>query len=122
MDFSCLKKTNVKEKDDELHITVKSKENIINDLYTQKEKIKDHCNAYEKKIADHGGIDLQILGIGNNGHIGFNEPGSSFYSKTRAVHLDQQTRIANTYEFQDLNKVPKQAITVGISSIMKAKK
>ena len=65
---------------------------------------------------------MQILGIGKNGHIGFNEPGSSFHSKTRVIHLDQQTRIANTYEFHDLNKVPKLAITVGISSIMKAKK
>ncbi len=87
-----------------------------------KENLKENCVAYEQTIEKTGGIDLQILGIGKNGHIGFNEPGSSFYSKTRAVHLDQQTRIANTYEFQDLNKVPKQAITVGISSIMKAKK
>ena len=87
-----------------------------------KENLKESCVAYEQTIEKTGGIDLQILGIGKNGHIGFNEPGSSFHSKTRVVHLDQQTRIANTYEFQDLNKVPKQAITVGISSIMKAKK
>ncbi len=86
------------------------------------DSIKESCNAYEQIIEKVGGIDLQILGIGKNGHIGFNEPGSSFHSKTRVIHLDQQTRIANTYEFHDINKVPKLAITVGISSIMKAKK
>ena len=87
-----------------------------------KENLKESCISYEQTIEKTGGIDLQILGIGKNGHIGFNEPGSSFHSKTRVIHLDQQTRIANTYEFHDLNKVPKLAITVGISSIMKAKK
>ena len=87
-----------------------------------KENLKESCTSYEQTIEKTGGIDLQILGIGKNGHIGFNEPGSSFHSKTRVIHLDQQTRIANTYEFHDLNKVPKLAITVGISSIMKAKK
>ena len=86
------------------------------------DQIKDFCAGYEQIIEKSGGIDLQILGIGKNGHIGFNEPGSSFHSKTRAIHLDQQTRIANTYEFHDLNKVPKLALTVGISTIMKAKK
>ena len=86
------------------------------------DQIKELCAGYELIIEKSGGIDLQILGIGKNGHIGFNEPGSSFHSKTRVIHLDQETRIANTYEFHDLNKVPKLAITVGISSIMKAKK
>ena len=86
------------------------------------DQIKELCSGYEQIIEKSGGIDLQILGIGKNGHIGFNEPGSSFHSKTRVIHLDQETRIANTYEFHDLNKVPKLAITVGISSIMKAKK
>ncbi len=87
-----------------------------------KDNLKENCITYEQTIEKIGGIDLQILGIGKNGHIGFNEPGSSFHSKTRVIQLDQQTRIANTYEFHDLNKVPKLAITVGISSIMKAKK
>jgi glucosamine-6-phosphate deaminase len=87
-----------------------------------KDNLKENCFTYEQTIEKIGGIDLQILGIGKNGHIGFNEPGSSFHSKTRVIQLDQQTRIANTYEFHDLNKVPKLAITVGISSIMKAKK
>jgi glucosamine-6-phosphate deaminase len=87
-----------------------------------KDEIKESCLSYEQTIEKIGGIDLQILGIGKNGHIGFNEPGSSFHSKTRIIHLDYQTRIANLYEWHDLSKVPKLAITVGIASIMKAKK
>src|SRR5580700_2556822 len=88
----------------------------------KKEDIKKHCIAYEKMIEDAGGVDLQILGIGNNGHIGFNEPGSSLFSKTRLIPLDNSTRIANAQEFQNISKVPRLAITMGISTIMKAKK
>ncbi|RYZ41564.1 MAG: glucosamine-6-phosphate deaminase, partial [Sphingobacteriales bacterium] len=87
-----------------------------------KEEIKAYCMAYEQKIDDLGGIDLQLLGIGNNGHIGFNEPGSSIFSKTRLVTLDNVTRIANSYEFANISQVPRLAITMGISSIMKAKR
>jgi glucosamine-6-phosphate deaminase len=88
----------------------------------KKEEIKKRCQEYEKMIEDVGGIDLQILGIGNNGHIGFNEPGSSLFSKTRLVPLDNSTRIANAQEFQNISKVPRLAITMGISTILKAKK
>ncbi|MDR3712603.1 MAG: glucosamine-6-phosphate deaminase [Puia sp.] len=88
----------------------------------KKEDIKKRCVEYEKMIEDAGGIDLQILGIGNNGHIGFNEPGSSLFSKTRLIPLDNSTRIANSHEFQNISKVPRLAITMGISTIMKAKK
>src|SRR5574343_852411 len=87
-----------------------------------KEQVKDQCNQYEKQIADAGGIDLQILGIGNNGHIGFNEPGSSIYSKTRLVNLENSTRIANSKDFQNISKVPRLAITMGISTILKARR
>ena len=86
-----------------------------------KEKIKEHCAEYEKKIEDAGGIDLQILGIGNNGHIGFNEPGSPVYSKTRLITLDNSTRIANSHEFGNVSEVPRMAITMGISTIMKSR-
>lgn len=86
-----------------------------------KDKIKEHCAEYEKKIADAGGIDLQILGIGNNGHIGFNEPGSPVYSRTRLVTLENSTRIANSHEFGNISQVPRMAITMGISTIMKSK-
>jgi len=104
------------------HIDIKPENIHIPNGEWSEDQIKELCAGYEQIIEKSGGIDLQILGIGKNGHIGFNEPGSSFHSKTRVIHLDQQTRIANTYEFHDLNKVPKLAITVGISSIMKAKK
>ena len=87
-----------------------------------KEQIKKYCAEYENKLEKAGGIDLQVLGIGLNGHIGFNEPGSSIFSKTRLVNLDNTTRIANTYEFQNISKVPRLALTMGISTILKAKR
>jgi glucosamine-6-phosphate deaminase len=88
----------------------------------KKEDIKKHCIEYEKMIEDAGGVDLQILGIGNNGHIGFNEPGSSLFSKTRLIPLDNSTRIANSGDFQNISKVPRLAITMGINTILKAKR
>jgi len=87
-----------------------------------KEEIKQHCAAYEKEIEKEGGIDLQVLGIGNNGHIGFNEPGSSIYSKTRLINLENSTRLANAYEFANISQVPRLALTMGINTILKAKK
>ncbi|MEI8074986.1 MAG: glucosamine-6-phosphate deaminase [Bacteroidota bacterium] len=87
-----------------------------------KEDVKQFCQEYEDKIEAAGGIDLQILGIGNNGHIGFNEPGSSLFSKTRMVNLENNTRLANTYEFQNISKVPRRAVTMGINTILKSKK
>jgi glucosamine-6-phosphate deaminase len=88
----------------------------------KKEEIKKHCIEYELMIEKAGGIDLQILGIGNNGHIGFNEPGSSIFSHTRLVPLDNSTRIANSHEFQNISQVPRLAITMGISTIMKSRR
>ncbi len=87
-----------------------------------KEDVKKFCLEYENKIEASGGIDLQILGIGLNGHIGFNEPGASIFSKTRMVNLEINTRLANTYEFQNISKVPRRAVTMGISTILKSKK
>lgn len=87
-----------------------------------KEEIKKYCAEYEARMEAVGGVDLQILGIGLNGHIGFNEPGSSIYSRTRLVNLQNTTRIANTYEFENISKVPRLAITMGISNILKAKR
>lgn len=87
-----------------------------------KDQVKQHCQEYEALIESFGGIDLQILGIGNNGHIGFNEPGSAIYSKTRLITLDNSTRIANSQEFRNISEVPRLAITMGISTIMKARK
>ncbi|HNL66046.1 MAG TPA: 6-phosphogluconolactonase, partial [Ferruginibacter sp.] len=74
-----------------------------------KDKVKEHCLNYEKQIEDAGGLDLQILGIGVNGHIGFNEPGSGIYTKTRLITLDNSTRLANSYEFGNMSQVPRMA-------------
>ena len=87
-----------------------------------KDDVKEHCLNYEKQIAAAGGLDLQILGIGTNGHIGFNEPGSGIYTKTRLTTLDNSTRIANAYEFGNMSDVPRMAITMGISTILKSKR
>ena len=88
----------------------------------EQNEIKQHCREYEAAIEAAGGIDLQILGIGNNGHIGFNEPGSSIQSRTRLVTLANSTRIANAKDFQNISKVPRLAITMGIQTIMNAKR
>ncbi|HEX2627737.1 MAG TPA: glucosamine-6-phosphate deaminase, partial [Chitinophagaceae bacterium] len=104
------------------HVDINPKNIHIPNGEISKEDIKTHCLEYEKKIKDAGGIDLQILGIGNNGHIGFNEPGSGIYSKTRLITLDNSTRIANAYEFANISEVPRLAITMGISTILQSKK
>jgi glucosamine-6-phosphate deaminase len=104
------------------HIDINPKNIHIPNGEIKKEDIKEHCRQYEKMIKDAGGIDLQILGIGNNGHIGFNEPGSGIYSKTRLITLDNSTRIANAYEFANISQVPRLAITMGINTILQSKK
>ena len=104
------------------HIDINPKNIHIPNGEINKGNIKEHCRAYEKMIKDEGGIDLQILGIGNNGHIGFNEPGSGIYSKARLITLDNSTRIANAYEFANISEVPRLAITMGINTILQSKK
>ena len=104
------------------HIDIDPKNIHIPNGSLPKEEIKEHCASYEKEIEEVGGIDMQILGIGSNGHIGFNEPGSSIYSKTRLINLENSTRLANAYEFSNISDVPRLAITMGISTILKAKK
>ncbi len=98
-------------------------ENIhIPDGKLSKEEISAYCNAYEAKIEALGGIDLQVLGIGGNGHIGFNESGSLQNSKTRLVALDHITRVAASKDFGGLDKTPRTAITLGVKKIMEAKR
>ncbi len=87
-----------------------------------RDEIKNFCREYEDKIKYAGGIDLQILGIGDNGHIGFNEPGSSFFSITRLIGLDPSTRLNIIHEYDHINEVPRMAITMGVSTIMKARR
>lgn len=80
------------------------------------------CIRYDNLIGDLGGIDLQLLGIGHNGHIGFNEPDVSFEKTTHIVDLDETTIKANARFFDTIEEVPQKAITMGIKSIMQAKK
>ncbi len=80
------------------------------------------CRDYEEIIRTHGGVDLQILGLGHNGHIGFNEPGSTFEKETHCVTLSETTREANARFFSSMDEVPTEAYTMGIGSIMQAKK
>ncbi len=84
--------------------------------------LQAECERYDRKIEALGGIDLQLLGLGYNGHIGFNEPGSAFEKTAHCVNLAESTRRANARYFDSMHLVPTQAITLGIKSIMQAKK
>jgi len=86
------------------------------------ENLNDEIKNYEMRIKECGGIDLQLLGIGLNGHIGFNEPGTAFDSRTHIVELHEATRKQNQQFFNGEDNVPKYAITMGIGSILEAKK
>ncbi|NLC68893.1 MAG: glucosamine-6-phosphate deaminase [Clostridiaceae bacterium] len=84
--------------------------------------IEEECANYDKMISDFGGIDLQLLGIGHNGHIGFNEPGEYFQKGTHCVTLSEKTINANSRFFESIDMVPRKAITMGMLAIMQAKK
>mgnify|MGYP003305382850 FL=1 len=100
------------------HIDI-NRDNIhIPDGDLDKKMIDNFCKEYEKKIKSYGGIDIQILGIGANGHIGFNEPGSNLNSITRLVKLDYQTRYDARLNFNGIKNVPSSAITMGIKTIL----
>lgn len=86
------------------------------------ENVERHCNEYEEKIKVSGGIDFQILGIGRNGHIGFNEPSDEFKEKTHLVYLQDETIEDNARFFESVDEVPHKAISMGIKTIMNAKK
>ena len=93
--------------------------NIPNGMAKNLEK---ECQDYEERIKTHGGIELFLGGIGSNGHIAFNEPGSSLTSRTRIKTLNMDTRLANSRFFDnDMNKVPATALTVGVGTIMDAR-
>jgi glucosamine-6-phosphate deaminase len=104
------------------HIDIPRQNINIPDGTLDKEKVADFCRAYESKIDKLGGIDIQVLGIGRTGHIGFNEPGSTEKSLTRLVTLDQVTRIDAASDFFGEENVPRKAITMGVGSIMKSRK
>ena len=104
------------------HINIK-KENVhIPDGTLPKEKVYEYCQAYDRKIDESGGLDVQILGIGRTGHIGFNEPGSLEKTRTRLVALDEVTRSDAAASFYGEEHVPRQAITMGVGTIMNARK
>src|SRR5207244_2138678 len=87
----------------------------------EKEQVERDCAAYEASIREVGGLDLQLLGIGRTGHIGFNEPGSPLDSRTRLVTLDHLTRADAADEFFGLENVPVRAITMGLGTILEAR-
>ncbi|MDD6491541.1 MAG: glucosamine-6-phosphate deaminase [Firmicutes bacterium] len=102
------------------HINIdKSRTFVPDGLEKDSEKA---CSDYNKVIHNCGGIDLQLLGLGNNGHIGFNEPGSAFEKETHCVSLTQSTIDANARFFASMDEVPREAYTMGIKTIMQAKK
>ncbi len=80
------------------------------------------CGEYDRKIDQSGGIDLQVLGIGVNGHIGFNEPGQHLQTQTHLVDLVEETIEANSRFFDSIDQVPRQAVTMGVGSIMHSEK
>lgn len=94
----------------------------VNIPHGMADDIEGHCVWYEEQIEKCGGIDLQLLGIGGNGHIAFNEPGSSLGSRTRIKTLTEKTRQDNACFFDSMDQVPKYAITMGIGTIMDARK
>jgi len=104
------------------HIDIDPKNCFIPNGELPKEEMKAFCNEYEQSIVDAGSIDLQILGIGSNGHIGFNEPGSSRFSKTRVTPLENSTRLSNAGDFESVTQVPRLSVTMGISTILKSKR
>ena len=104
------------------HIDIKKEHCFIPPGIVTEEEAKAACEKYEQQIESFGGIDFQLLGIGRNGHIGFNEPGSHVSSITRMITLDHLTRFDAAYEFGGIANVPRKAITMGIGTILKARR
>lgn len=102
------------------HINIPEKS--INFLNGNAEDLEQECKDYEQKIKNAGGIDIQLLGIGSNGHIAFNEPADCFQRWSHVVTLKESTVKDNSRFFNSIEEVPTQAVTMGIGSIMQAKK
>jgi glucosamine-6-phosphate deaminase len=103
------------------HVNIRPENVHIPEGHAPRETLTDHCVAYEHAIAAAGGIDLQILGLGQSGHVGFNEPGSSPDSRTRLVTLDTITRRNAAADFFGEDNVPHEAITMGVATILEAR-
>jgi glucosamine-6-phosphate deaminase len=104
------------------HVNIPEANIHIPDGTLPETEVEDYCSRYEQQIRRAGGIDLQILGIGRTGHIGFNEPGSTRNSRTRHVTLDPVTRRDAASDFFGVENVPYQAITMGVGTILEARK
>jgi glucosamine-6-phosphate deaminase len=102
------------------HINIPEDKRFIPDGLA--EDVENECRNYDKSIIEMGGIDIQVLGIGVNGHIGFNEPNINFEAKTHLVNLDEQTIKDNARFFDSIDEVPRQAISMGMKTIMQSKK
>jgi glucosamine-6-phosphate deaminase len=104
------------------HVNIPSQNICIPDGMTRPEDVEEYCTRFEHLIRRAGGIDLQILGIGRTGHVGFNEPGSTRHSRTRLVTLDFVTRRDAASSFFGEENVPQQAVTMGVGTILEARK
>lgn len=104
------------------HIDIPEENIHIPDGTLEREDVLEYCRSYEEKIKKEGGLDVQILGIGRTGHIGFNEPGSLEKTRTRLVTLDKLTRADAAAAFFGEEQVPRRAITMGVGTILSAKK
>ncbi|RAJ97624.1 glucosamine-6-phosphate deaminase [Larkinella arboricola] len=104
------------------HVDIPEGNYFIPDGTVAPNKVSEFSRAYEEKIQSYGGLDFQLLGIGGNGHIGFNEPGSLINSHTRLMMLDHSTRAAAAGDFGGLAQTPKKAITMGVAPILSAKR
>ncbi|MFH6605001.1 glucosamine-6-phosphate deaminase [Maribacter algicola] len=104
------------------HIDIPSENIHIPDGTLSNEYVREYCLGYEEAIKKFGGLDFQLLGIGRTGHIGFNEPGSHRNSGTRVITLDHITRVDAAPAFLGIDNVPRKAITMGISTVMNAKR
>lgn len=137
LDFSCVKTVNLDEycgvpADHEQSYRYFMNHNLFNHINIDPantnvpdgmaKDLQSECERYDKLISDFNGIDLQVLGIGHNGHIGFNEPDDCFEKTTHVVELKQSTIDANSRFFASVDNVPKRALTMGIQTIMAARK
>lgn len=104
------------------HVNIQKQHIFIPNGNVEETAVESICEEYENTIKKFGGIDLQLLGIGRNGHIGFNEPGSEADSRTRMITLDSVTRNDAASGFGGLDKTPTHAITAGVATILDAKK
>jgi len=104
------------------HIDIDKNNVNVPDGTLKQEEVAAYCKGYEQAIVEAGGIDIQILGIGRTGHVGFNEPGSGKESRTRLIWLDQLTRLDAASDFFGLEYVPSRAITMGVGTILDARR